>query len=41
VIAQTLVHLGVEMGEVITTSTLADAVELAFYTLDLEVRKKK
>ena len=40
-VAQTLVNLGVELGEVITTSTLRDALECAFENLGLEVRKIK
>ena len=38
-VAQALVNLGIEMGEVITTSTLRDALELAFEISGLEVRK--
>ena len=40
-IAQTLVQLGVELGEVVTTATLKDAVESAFKTLGLEVVERK
>lgn len=40
-IAQTLVHLGVELGGVVTTATLANALELAFSNLGLEVRAKE
>ncbi|MEE8056594.1 MAG: STAS domain-containing protein [Pseudomonadales bacterium] len=39
-IAQTLVQLGVELGEVATRSTLRDALEIAFDKLSLEVRQK-
>lgn len=39
-IAQTLVHLGVELTGVITTATLANGLELAFDNLGLEVRTK-
>lgn len=38
-VAQTMVDLGVEMGGVITTSTLHDALGAAFDTMGLEVRK--
>ncbi len=41
VIAQTLVHLGVELGDVLTSSTLRYAVEFAFGRLGLEVREAK
>jgi len=40
-IAQALVHLGVELGGVTTTATLANALELAFDNLGLEVRAKE
>ncbi len=40
-IAQTLVHLGVELGDVATCSTLKDGVEKAFDGLGLEVREIK
>ena len=40
-IAQTLVGLGIELGTVNTTSTLADALKLAFVRLGLEVKKVK
>jgi rsbT co-antagonist protein RsbR len=39
-IAQTLVNLGIDLGNVITTSTLRDALEIAFDNSGLEVRKK-
>jgi len=39
-IAQTLVNLGIDLGDVITTSTLRDALEIAFDNSGLEVRKK-
>jgi rsbT co-antagonist protein RsbR len=38
-IAQTVVHLGVKLGDVITKSTLAAALDSAFRTLGLEVKK--
>ncbi len=41
VIAQTLVHLGVEVGEVVTTATVRGALELAFDRIGFEVRRKK
>ena len=40
-IAQTLVNLGVELGEVVTTATLANALEFGFKSMGLEVRKTK
>ena len=40
-IAQTLVHLGIELGGVTTTATLANALELAFSNLNLEVRARE
>ena len=39
-VAQSLVSLGVELGDVITNSTLRDALERAFEISGLEVRKK-
>jgi rsbT co-antagonist protein RsbR len=36
-IAQTIVHLGVDLGEVITKSTLADALRIALAKCDLKV----
>ena len=38
-IAQALVNLGIELGDVKTTSTLQDALEVAFETSGFEVRK--
>lgn len=38
-VAQTLVHLGIDMSEVKTNSTLSDALEDAFSMMKLEVRK--
>jgi rsbT co-antagonist protein RsbR len=38
-IAQTLVHLGVELGTVITRASIKDALELAFKTTGYEVRE--
>lgn len=38
-IAQTLVNLDVDLGEIITTAPLSNEPELAFKTLGLEVRK--
>ena len=40
-VAQTLVHLGVELGDVSTNSTLQDALADAFHRLNLEVVKLK
>ena len=40
-IAQTIVHLGVELGTVITKATLADAFAIALKRLDLSVQKKQ
>jgi rsbT co-antagonist protein RsbR len=37
-IAQTIVHLGVDLGDVVTKATLADAFRHALAQLDLEVR---
>ncbi|MCU1348293.1 MAG: anti-sigma-factor antagonist [Acidobacteria bacterium] len=39
-IAQTIVHLGVDIGDVITKATLADAFSLALTRAGLAVRKK-
>jgi rsbT co-antagonist protein RsbR len=36
-IAQTIVHLGVDLNEVVTKATLADALEIALGRLGLEV----
>jgi rsbT co-antagonist protein RsbR len=38
-IAQTIVHLGVELGDVVTKATLADAFALALHRSGLTVRK--
>jgi len=38
-IAQTIVHLGVDLGEMITKSTLADALRIALAKCDLMVTK--
>jgi len=38
-IAQTIIHLGVELGEVITKANMADAFRLALKKRNLEVRK--
>ena len=38
-IAQTLVNLGVDLGEINTTATLAKALKLAFKMMGFEVRK--
>lgn len=40
-IAQALVNLGVELGGVITTSTLANALESAFEMSGFEITKRK
>ncbi len=40
-IAQTLVQLGVELGDIYTTATLKDAVMLAFDMLGFEIVKRK
>lgn len=40
-IAQTLAHLGVELKDVVTRSTLKDGLKMAFDTLGLEVREIK
>jgi len=39
-IAQTMVHLGIELRGLETTYTLRDALEIAFYDIGLEVRKR-
>ncbi|WP_321493780.1 STAS domain-containing protein [uncultured Desulfobacter sp.] len=39
-VAQTLVQLGIELGEISTNSTLKDALSDAFKLMDLEVRPK-
>ena len=38
-IAQTIVHLGIDLSQVITKATLASALQYAFKSLRLEVRK--
>ena len=40
-IAQTVVHLGIDLSNVITKATLASALRYAFAILQLEVRKKQ
>jgi len=40
-IAQTLVHLGIDMGGIITTTTLKDALVLSFNKLGYEIKAKK
>ena len=40
-IAQTVVHLGIDLSNVITKSSLASALKYAFALLQLEVRKKQ
>ncbi|HKC67298.1 MAG TPA: STAS domain-containing protein [Bacteroidia bacterium] len=40
-IAQTVVHLGIDLSAVITKSTLASALKTAFTILNLEVNKKQ
>jgi rsbT co-antagonist protein RsbR len=40
-IAQTLVHLGIDLKDVITRTSLKDGLELAFTILGLEVKEKK
>ena len=40
-IAQTVVHLGIDLNNIITKSTLASALKYAFTILQLEVLKKK
>jgi rsbT co-antagonist protein RsbR len=39
-IAQTVVHLGIDLSDIVTKSTLASALKTAFNMLQLEVRKK-
>lgn len=39
-IAQTVVHLGIDLSNIITKATLASALQTAFLMLQLEVRKK-
>jgi rsbT co-antagonist protein RsbR len=38
-IAQTIVHLGIELSNIVTKATLASALRYAFQTLNLQVRK--
>jgi rsbT co-antagonist protein RsbR len=38
-IAQTIVHLGIDLSSIKTKTTLASALKLAFQMLNLEVRK--
>jgi len=38
-IAQTIIHLGVDLGGVITKATLADALQVALRKLNLVVTK--
>lgn len=40
-IAQTVVHLGIDLSQIITKSTLASALKAAFTMLQLEVNKKQ
>lgn len=40
-IAQTVVHLGIDLSNVVTKSTLASALKHAFASLQLEVRRKQ
>lgn len=40
-IAQTVVHLGIDLNNIITKSTLASALKYAFNILNLEVTRKK
>ena len=40
-IAQTVVHLGIDLSSIITKSTLASALKTAFVMLSLEVNKKQ
>jgi len=40
-IAQTVVHLGIDLSNIVTKSTLASALRYAFTILSLEVRKKQ
>ncbi len=39
-IAQTIVHLGIDLSEIVTKASLASALQYAFRTLRLEVRKQ-
>ena len=40
-IAQTIVHLGIDLSNIKTKATLASALQLAFAMLSLEVKNKK
>ncbi len=40
-IAQTLVHLGVDLGQVVTRATLKDALQFAFKSAGLELKEIK
>ena len=40
-VAEALVHLGIDLGDVATNSSLCDALGDAFAHMDLEVKKKK
>ncbi len=40
-IAQTLVRLGIDVGDIITTTTLKDALVLSFNKLGYEIKAKK
>lgn len=40
-IAQTVVHLGIDLSNIVTKSTLASALKTAFIMLNLEVNKKQ
>jgi rsbT co-antagonist protein RsbR len=40
-IAQTVVHLGIDLSNVITKATLASALRAAFSMLQLQVTKKQ
>ena len=40
-VAQTLVHLGIDVGDIITTTTLKDALVLSFSKLGYEVKAVK
>lgn len=40
-IAQTVVHLGIDLSKMVTKATLASALKFAFSTLQLEVRSKQ
>lgn len=39
-IAQTIVHLGIDLANIITKASLAHALKFSFQTLKLEVRKQ-